>query len=467
MAQTLNPSAAIKYAPKDLQPFLKSTTKSTKFNLFLAADNWNKKPKSQWVISVSATDVVSMGKKLGTKPVTVGSKKIVDFTTASGYKLRFRESSKKAGSKAPDAKTTAMQEKASAYIFEYVLNERSTSFKSEKEMSEDKVLMKNLISIYPDVEDSDWLSVYFKQHKVILDKFGKSNINKFDHTGGFMAFIGDLIKKNFGISKKDNWNPADIWGVVGDSKQVIKTLEKTVFGSKDSQTISQLNAVMRGMYKEKKLVGISLKKVSGKQALWQEYNIEKLTLDEIDEYKFPKIDIEINLSDNMTQDTKVKLRKMNGTGYNFQIKANTSTEFSGLKWESTPKGAGAARGGKAQVDSVIALLDDNNKSFEKNNRKYPQDATEFSSNSQKYKEMFKRVNKKVETDCENENEFATNIENLFMDKPYVANSKLMQLTFIDKVLSIDNKEKFTEFWTDMVFLSIKKGDKFGPFGKLY
>ena len=282
-----------------------------------------------------------------------------------------------------------------------------------------------------------------------------------------MAFISDLIKDNFGISKKDNWNPADIWGVVGDSKQVIKTLEKTVFGSKDSQTISQLNAVMRGMYKEKKLVGISLKKVSGKQALWQEYNIEKLTLDEIDEYKFPKIDIEINLSANMTQDTKVKLRKMNGTGYNFQIKANTSTEFSGLKWESTPKGAGAARGGKAQVDSVIALLDDNNKSFEKNNRKYPQDATEFSSNSQTYKEMFKRVNKKVETDCENENEFATNIENLFMDKPYVANSKLMQLTFIDKVLSIDNKEKFTEFWTDMVFLSIKKGDKFGPFGKLY
>ena len=467
MAQTLDPKAAIKYAPKDLQPFLKSTTKGTKFSLFLAADNWNKKPSSQWVISVSSADVASMAKTLGTKQTTSGSKKIVDFTTASGYKLRFRESSKKAGSKAPDAKTTAMQEEASAYIFEYVLNERSTSFKSEKEMSEDKVLMKNLISIYPDVEDSDWLSVYFKQHKVILDKFGKSNINKFDHTGGFMAFIGDLIKKNFGISKKDNWNPADIWGVVGDSKQVIKTLEKTVFGSKDSQTISQLNAVMRGMYKEKKLVGISLKKVSGKQALWQEYNIEKLTLDEIDEYKFPKIDIEINLSANMTQDTKVKLRKMNGTGYNFQIKANTSTEFSGLKWESTPKGAGAARGGKAQVDSVIALLDDNNKSFEKNNRKYPQDATEFSSNSQTYKEMFKRVNKKVETDCENENEFATNIENLFMDKPYVANSKLMQLTFIDKVLSIDNKEKFTEFWTDMVFLSIKKGDKFGPFGKLY
>ena len=60
MAQTLDPKAAIKYAPKDLQPFLKSTTKGTKFSLFLAADNWNKKPSSQWVISVSSADVASI-----------------------------------------------------------------------------------------------------------------------------------------------------------------------------------------------------------------------------------------------------------------------------------------------------------------------------------------------------------------------------------------------------------------------
>ena len=100
-------------------------------------------------------------------------------------------------------------------------------------------------------------------------------------------------------------------------------------------------------------------------------------------------------------------------------------------------------------------------------RKYPQNASEFSKDSEKYKKMFTRVNKKVDTSCSDEDEFATNIENLFMDKPYVANSKLMQLTFLDDVLSIDKEEKFTEFWTDMVFLSIKKGDKFGPFGKLF
>ena len=166
MAQTLDPKAAIKYAPKDLQPFLKSTTKGTKFSLFLAADNWNKKPSSQWVISVSSADVASMAKTLGTKQTTSGSKKVVDFVTANGYKLRFRESNKKIG-KAPDAKTTAMQEAASAYVFEYVLNKRNSPFKSEKEMSQDKVLMKKLTEIYPDVEDGDWMAVYFKQHKII------------------------------------------------------------------------------------------------------------------------------------------------------------------------------------------------------------------------------------------------------------------------------------------------------------
>ena len=46
-------------------------------------------------------------------------------------------------------------------------------------------------------------------------------------------------------------------------------------------------------------------------------------------------------------------------------------------------------------------------------------------------------------------------------------SQLMQLYFLDRSERIKPKEKYTEFWTDMLFLSIKKGDRFGPFGKLY
>ena len=64
-----------------------------------------------------------------------------------------------------------------------------------------------------------------------------------------------------------------MWGVRGNSKDVIIKVEQTVYGSKDSQTIQQLNSLLRGMYKAKELVGISLKKTSGKEAKWEELSL--------------------------------------------------------------------------------------------------------------------------------------------------------------------------------------------------
>ena len=52
----------------------------------------------------------------------------------------------------------------------------------------------------------------------------------------------------------------------------------------------------------------------------------------------------------------------------------------------------------------------------------------------------------------------------------VANSKLMQLAFLYDILKIkENKgvETYISWWTDLVFLSIKLGNQYGPFGKLY
>ena len=76
----------------------------------------------------------------------------------------------------------------------------------------------------------------------------------------------------------------------------------------------------------------------------------------------------------------------------------------------------------------------------------------------------------VETMADSSEEFASNMESKFQEDAEVANSKLMQLAFLNDVVNIKQKKKkkvYTEFWTDMVFLSIKKGDRFGPFGKLY
>ena len=228
------------------------------------------------------------------------------------------------------------------------------------------------------------------------------------------------------------------------------------------------------------MVGISLKKTSGKDAKWEEYNIEALTLKEVNDYKYNQINIIYNLKaspDGKTQslDTAVQLRQSGGGAeYNFQITSNdTSKENQNLKFESKPQGSAKARGGKAEIKAVEALLKDNNVGgFENKHQNYPKDLDAWGESSgavvAKYSKMFDRIKTKVKSDCENGDEFALIIAKIFSgEKPWVAQGKLMQLTFLDHALKITDKKKYTEFWTDMLFLSIKKGDKFGPFGKLY
>ena len=463
--------------------WLKAVTKGITFKKW-EAQKWDQSIGKQLVIKCDLSDVDAISKKMGIPKKTVASKKVVDVNLKTFlnqnlkgkvYNVRFRETSKKTGSKAPDAKTTEMQEKGSKYVFEYVLENKKSGYTNLQAFKSDQKMVDGLKKIYPDVDD-DWFDVFYKQHKVILDKFAGSQITKFDHSGkgSFMNKITEIINKNFGIAKKDNWNPADIWGVRGSSKDVIIKVEEAVYGSRDSQTIQQLNSLMRGMYKSKELVGISLKKTSGKEAKWEEYNIEALTLNEINDYKYNEINIIYNLkatAATQALDTAVQLRQSGGGAeYNFQITSNdTSRDSQNLKFESKPIGSAKARGGKAQIKAVEALLDDNGVGGYKNrHQNYPKNIEEFGQSKKHYENMFNNIRTKVTTDCKDGDEFVEVIVKIFVgEKPWVAQSKLMQLTFLDHALKVSPKKKYTEFWTDMLFLSIKKGDRFGPFGKLY
>ena len=55
---------------------------------------------------------------------------------------------------------------------------------------------------------------------------------------------------------------------------------------------------------------------------------------------------------------------------------------------------------------------------------------------------------------------------LFNEEPWVANSKLQQITWLYQVMSLSQKER-NRFATDLVFLSKKEGREYGPFGKVY
>ena len=392
-----------------------------------------------------------------------------------------------------NAATTRAQEKGSTYIFQQVLGTNKKNWVSVDALKKDKATMKALNAIWQkEVKvnvNQTWLEGYWKQHKKMLDEFGGSRWTEFDHSGptSFMDFISGLVSTKFGISQKDNWNPADMWLITSTTQKVKEKLNKITEGSKATQTINELNAEMRRMYANHELVGISLKAISGKEAMFEEYNVSAMTQAKINKYKFPKVTLIIDLSENMSQDSKAELRNAAGTGFNFQIKSNSSTSWAGLKWESTPKGASAARGGKAQVSSVIKLLEEGGQTFQKDWSKYPVNAKEFAEQAKKgsagqhggqgWLETFKYVYPKVDTRLTGSKtaaaqEFQTNIEAMFnkgIGESKVANSKLMQLKFLYDILKIKEKKAadYDDFWTDLVFLSIKLGNQYGPFGKLY
>ena len=232
------------------------------------------------------------------------------------------------------------------------------------------------------------------------------------------------------------------------------------------------------------MVGISLKKVSGKEAKWEEYNIEKLTLKEVNDYRFNVINIVYNLKaspDGKTQslDTKVELRQSGGGAeYNFQITSNdTAKPNQNLKFESKPIGSSKARGGKAEIKQVEKVVESLIKlkgggTFKNKHQNYPDSLGAWGEsngkNIAKYKKYFEHIQNKVTTDVRDSDEFAKVIALIFSgDKPWVAQSKLMQLEFLYYAFHIKPEKKYSEFWTDMLFLSIKKGDRFGPFAKLY
>ena len=510
----------IKSVPKEMASWITTITKGIDFKRWEADAKWDGSIGKMLVVKCDLTDVNAVSQKTGIPKKSVSSHKVVDvnlktflesnklrkLTKNLGkvYNVRFRETSKKKGAKSPDAKSTRKQELASAAVFKVAL-EKKTKWQTEDKFQQDKEIEKAIRGAdrpndggYPeayDDPDNDWISVFWKQHKTIIDKLTNSQISEFNREGkgGLMDVVTDAAK-GLGVTNKDTWNPADIWGTRGNDAEVIKKIEETVEGGKVTQTIQQLNALLRSMYKSKELIGISLKKTSGQQALWEEYNIEALTLKEIDDYKYQKIDITINFkpTDKVAKtgalDTAVQLRQSGGGAeYNFQITSNdTAKANQNLKFESKPVGSSKARGGKAeikQVEKIVEALVEQKKggTFKNKHQDYPKNLDEFLNKSpggrslRDYKTRFNAIKDHVTTDCNSADEFVEVISDIFNadekkgGRPWVAQSKLMQLNFIYHDLKIKKRGKdvYSEFWTDMLFLSIKKGDRFGPFAKLY
>ena len=399
-------------------------------------------------------------------------------------RIRFRKTGKLTKSVAG----TEEQELGSAFIFKRALNENA-GWNSWQDIVNDDKTYPELVKIFKGSVPESWLISYFAQSEVLLNEVKPPKTSEYHRNGGFMKFITDLIKKKFGISQKDTWNPADIWIINGNQNTIEQKVKNSVEGK--HPTMLKLNSVLRGMFEDEEVMGISLKK-TGPIAYYEKVNIDGIVPD-TKNYNFdvPMRDFQalfgIESSTGMfTQDVKITVDAIQeNKTFVFQIKANSSdaTNGSNLKFEPTMRGAGTARLGKAPVDEVVEILKDIKSSAEFVNRyqDYPKNKTEFENHPKKGENYFKDTvlpaltsgQKKITTDISDIDTIIGNIKQSFnsrMDRGTNVRAKLMALDFFYQVSKLSKVER-NEFVTDMIFLAQKKAfgkrKDFGPFGKIY
>jgi hypothetical protein len=382
-------------------------------------------------------------------------------------------------SKPSSTELTEMQEKTSAWIFDQALN-HNKKYKSPDDILSD-IKFKNAIigtpskkGIYPYVT-KEWIDSFYKQQKSFLDEFSDAKFKEFSVKGGFMDFVSKLVTQKYGISKKDAWDPADVWCVQNES-QVVKLVQAAI---KDSDDIEMLNAELRTLFKERKVVGISLKLVDKRveKARYQEVNIQEGVLFTSGKHPtFTITDMRCDLvlrSDNTfkaanaTISFTVKYSK-EIINYTLTVRTSGRTYRPGNQIFEFQEPGGSAQIGKAPVELVHEAAKRNKMDFVNNWHDYPSTAPEFVKEEEDYKNMFNVVNKKVKTGLTNDKEFSENILKQIIDPENygTTNSKLMQLKFLYEITKLSEK-KTEKFITDLFFLAEKRGKGFGPFGKLY
>ena len=196
---------------------------------------------------------------------------------------------------------TRMQELGSAWVFKRAIQDNAAvGWKSWESLRNDKVTFNEIKKIWKKagnvnwVDDVDlpWLINFYEQQEVLLQKIGRPNFTLFTRDGKrseaiqfrwqrhsretFMEWVSKLVKKEFDIGQKDNWNPADIW-LIQDEKKWKKKIEDVYAKRKDPTKsieveLAKFNAIFRSLFRSKQIIGISLKKVSGK-AEWKEVNV--------------------------------------------------------------------------------------------------------------------------------------------------------------------------------------------------
>ena len=432
-------------------------------------------------IYTGAEDLVNKFRRLGVPRTDSQPQKGVGFIVGD-HPVHIISSGASGGLQA--AQITRMQELGSAVVFRYVIS-HNKNYNNAREIAADTKLYGELLEIWQeyglDVVDMSWLESFYKQQKALLSEISRPTVHEYNRENGFMKFISKIVSDEFNISKKDNWDPADIW-LIRHEDRAKKIIERIV---KKSGTIDEFNSVMRSLFHNVKrdaskpaIYGISLKKVGSGDARIELANHTQDFFDSLAQihmvYLHTVCDLSITTKAGVrtfgTQDSKFVVENGEKGTYSFQVKANDSKKISGLKYEPTMKGATAARVGKATVELVVDKMSNSyyGKTFDKASASYPQTSAAFEREESKYRTRISNVISyaHVTSNVKDVDEAIDNFYITFGSQPHVANSKLQQITWLEQILSLP-KEKLDSFATDLVFIAKKEGTRYGPFAKIF
>lgn len=452
----------------ELKKALTSAMKGTKAGEFFGDSLWNGSSGKMWTIKVSEDNLKIIEKNVDEK---IKGKNL--DTELAEYKVRFQQSGlTTAPGKKADGKTTAMQEEASMWIIKRAINYNKKYSKWQDITKDGKY--RELVELYPDIDDV-WLQGLWAQNKKMYQEYSSSHFSEWSRSGGFMDFITDLVRTEFGITRKDTWNPADIWMVNGQSKRE-QELKKACKGN--NPQIQELNEVMKKQFKSKKVVGVSLKKISGKEAKWELVNVEDVMFEGPD-FNFEVDKIRMTLSEKSgtdgqfaTQDTVIFLEDVGGSfKFKFQIKNSAGGKIDNQKVEGTVVGASAARAGKAPQEFLRPLYKEYGMKYENRHQQYPYTPDDFLEEFDKHYRRFKFIYPHIDCGIKNtkiafKNALLKSWANKHDSSKGIPTGKLMQIHFVHDIYKL-SKKKREDLLTDLVFLAQKKGKRFGPFGKLY
>ena len=377
----------------------------------------------------------------------------------------------------------AIQEEGTTVIFNRVLIDNK-DFAKEEDIMKDDTTAKKLRQVFKGYENRlpDWTHTYYQQQKQFLKIYKNSKWDKFVYEGNdFVTFF----RKNLPRVVRDpltqekvgdytTWNPSDIWAAY-DLKAVQNQIKECF--PIDPQNVVQLNNILAKLMDEKKLVGISLKKVQDKK----EATI-KLVNDTEDHKVLTEIEI-LKLKggiqfdiDNLFTETD-NTRIIYGSGINRYF-VNVRRAGRNLGFATAIKRTPAAQGGLAPTEMVIKLLKEkaSNVTFNNKNQDYPQSAEAWDGLSDnefnKYKKWFDFVKKHSTKPNVEFETFYSLVHKFYKDdekdnrSKKLAIAKLLSLNFWYD--SLNNHKNNKEFWKDLLYLGLKIGNrgKFAPHAKI-